>query len=335
MALLSDIIKKMKLKPYSYLEVTLEAADRDSALRARLADYFSGFGIKLSSLVYFEPDNGGQKVAAYLRSADIFPKIRARFKKAFPKGVRLKKRLLVREDWFDKWQNEYQIMPLGKKFTLVPLWQRKKYQVLNCHREEAKGRRGDLAFKSKIASPQKNGARNDGFSVRVPILMDPKGAFGSGTHPTTQIMAELMERLGGRFKSFLDLGCGTGILSILAAKLGAEAIWAVDNDAGSVKAAKYNFKVNQIKAQKVWRGDIRKIASREKFDLVGANMISTLLLEAKKVFFGHVRKGGWLIVSGIHLENLKDVRRNFKHPSFRCLAVIKKRGWAGLIFKKK
>lgn len=290
-----------KLQPYSYLEVVLEAPNRDKTVRARLADYFTGFGIKPSSLVYFEPDKGGQKVAAYLRSTKIFSKIRARFKKAFPKGVQLKKRLLVREDWFDKWQNEYQIMPLGKKFMLVPLWQRKKYEE------------GRLQ----------------------PIFMDPQGAFGSGTHPTTQIMAELMERLDRRFDSFLDLGCGTGILSIIAGKLGAETIWALDNDAGSVKASKFNLKVNQVDAQKVWRGDIREIGSWVKFDLVGANMISTLLLEAKKVFFGHVKKSGWLIVSGIHLENLKDVRRDFKHPSFRCLAVIKKRGWAGLIFRRK
>jgi len=290
----------MRLKPYSYIEISVETRSPESfQLRSVLCDMLEASGISSSALAFFE-FRDSLRIAAYTRSFGILKKVESAMKRLRPKGFRLKSKVLAREDWLEKWQLEYHIMPLGRRFTLVPLWQKEKF------------RKG-----------------------KEPIYLDPKGAFGSGTHPTTQLMIKLMEPLEGRFSSFLDLGTGTGILSVAARKLGAETIYAVDKDPGSVRAARFNLKTNRVKVDYLKTGDIMTMKCSRKFETVGVNVISAVLINAKKKILRWVGKSGYLIVSGIHLQNLGEVRRELAHPDFRCLKVIKKKGWAGILYKRK
>ena len=287
-----------KLGQYQYIEVKLDLQHSDQKKRALGTDFFVSCGVSSSDVVFFERKTVSY-LAVYLHSFRRLQKIRVAFKKTKTKGFRLRYKILAREDWFDKWQQDYQIMPLGKRFTLVPLWQKKK-------------------FKGK----------------KIPLYLDPKGVFGSGSHPTTRMMVTLMEQVNGKFESFLDLGTGTGILCLVGHHLGAKRILALDRESLCVKAAKFNLKQNGVKAERVWRDDIRTVKKIGSFDLVGSNVISNMLVAGKKSLFGHVKKGGYLIVSGIHVYNLASVRRDFQDKRFRCLRVLKYRGWVSLLFKR-
>jgi ribosomal protein L11 methyltransferase len=293
----------MKLAPLSYFE--LEALPSNpkipftGEMRGRLGDFFSSCGIPRSEVVFTE---GPQKSSAvvYTRSFHRRRRIKKNFKKIFPRGIRLKERLLVQEDWFDKWQEDYEIMPLGRKFVLVPEWKRKAYR------------------------PGK----------RIPIFLDPQGVSGSGQHPTTQLMADLLERIAGKFEDCLDLGTGTGILGIMAAKLGAQSVLGVDNDRRAVKAARINFKLNHLPHAISAFQDVTRTKATKKYDLVCANLISPVLEKIRGDLFSRVQKGGYLAVSGIHVQNFSDFRKRFRHARLRCLKTLQRRGWTALLLKR-
>lgn len=290
----------MKLSPYSYYEIKIEFDPARPSAQARIGDFLSGCGLKIEEIAFCETP-AKTFAAAYTQHTRILKTVRTRFGKELGRGFTLKHRLLVREDWFDKWERHYQIMPLGKQFTLIPLWHRKKYKP---------GR-------------------------RTPILMDPKAASGSGQHPTTQIMTLFLEQIEGKFKTCLDLGTGTGILGIVAAKLGAQHVTAVDNDSVAVKSARYNLKLNKVPSFEVSAADVTGKNKMRKYDLVCANLISPVLDSIQDFLFSSVGKKGYLAVSGIYIQNFPWFHKRFRHPQFRCLRVLKKKKWTGLLFQRK
>jgi ribosomal protein L11 methylase PrmA len=81
--------------------------------------------------------------------------------------------------------------------------------------------------------------------------------------------------------------------------------------------------------------DLRQVRGLGRsFDLVTANLFTSLLLEIRSLVFSAVRPGGTLLLSGIFLENLAEFRRGFRHPDFKCLRVMRRSGWAGLVFRR-
>lgn len=262
------------------------------------ADFLVDCGFKRDHITEREAETG-KSLAVYSRSSKLCAKIQKSVKN-LGRGFRCRVTLLQQNDWFDKWQLEYQIMPLGKKFMLIPLWQKEKYR------------------------PKK---------ARTPIYLDPMGTSGSGEHPTTQIMAEFLEQIAGKFKSCLDLGTGTGILAVLAGHLGAQEIFACDIDRRSVKAAQFNLKENGIRGN-VFFADVTRKKLFRKYDLVCANLISPVLEKIKKSLFAAVRPGGYLAISGIHKQNFPSFKSRFRHAHFRCVKILARRGWTGMLFKR-
>lgn len=255
-----------------------------------LCDFFVERGVPPHEIVLSE-DAEGLKISWFTPSK----KIAARLKK----NSDLQLKILKRKDWLDKWKQEYQTQPIGKKFLLIPSWQKKK-----------------------------------NATKRLSIFLDPKSVFGSGTHASTRLILELIEPLHGKFESFLDLGTGTGILSVAAGKMGAKKILAMDHDLAAVKTARANLRLNQLKG-KVMRVELKKAGPLvQTFDLVAANLFTSLLLEIKKLIFQSVRPGGWLAVSGIYDKNLKDINAGFRHPQFKRIRQARKDGWAGILFKR-
>lgn len=216
-------------------------------------------------------------------------------------GVETHQRRLAPKDWLTLWKSQWKPAALTKKLDVVPVWYQSKY----------KPRQG-----------------------RDYILMDTLLSFGTGLHETTQFMAQFIEDNKGKFRSFLDIGTGTGILALVALKYGSKEVVGIDIGQLSVQAAHDNMKVNKSYF-KVKRADIKKYHSKESYDFVAANLITEDLIEHAQKILSFVKKGGLLAVSGISLDNLSKLRKAFSSLPLKCLKISKGKQWSGLLFQRK
>jgi ribosomal protein L11 methyltransferase len=137
----------------------------------------------------------------------------------------------------------------------------------------------------------------------INLLLDPGMAFGTGSHPTTRLCLEWLERTQPEGKTLLDYGCGSGILAIAAAKLGATTVAGVDIDPQAVTAAQANAEKNGVVA----RFDVSTASLDKEYDLVIANILANPLRVLAPALCGHVRPGGRLALSGILAEQAAEL----------------------------
>lgn len=137
------------------------------------------------------------------------------------------------------------------------------------------------------------------------IIIEPKMSFGTGHHSTTRLMMETMLHLHFKNKTVLDMGCGTGILAILAAKLGATQLTAVDNDPQCIENTLENISLNNCQEIAVFTND--KISANFKTDIILANIQKNVLIEQMPLYSSWLNNNGTLLVSGIYEEAVKDV----------------------------
>ena len=147
------------------------------------------------------------------------------------------------------------------------------------------------------------------------IWIDPGMAFGTGTHETTQLMAETMLQILSQEKlqSCLDVGTGTGILAILAGQLGVTKVRATEIEAEGRRVARENFRANGCDSIALDEKQVEDLS--ETFDLVAANIIDGVLVRLQDTLKARVKKGGWLVVSGIIGEREQDFLTGFKLPA--------------------
>ncbi len=162
------------------------------------------------------------------------------------------------------------------------------------------------------------------------IVIEPGMAFGTGRHESTRLMFRLMKTSEIKGKPVLDIGCGSGILSLYANLLGAKNIIAVDNDMDAVVSAKKNLELNSIQNVELVCSDAGSIAGR--FDVILAN----LDIQTFSRYATHIMKllsdEGIVVISGVLVKNRKNVINLFNPLSLECLE--KKNSWCGLVFKK-
>jgi ribosomal protein L11 methyltransferase len=288
-----------KLSQNTYLEVAVIAPTSSPAMREKILNFFQDRSVAPARMVT-SLRKTVWKTCFYTRSFNEVSRIRKKFPQLQAGAARLTVKILGPADWLDKWKLDYHIRPLGKKFMLVPEWEKSK------------------RFSRK----------------RIPLYLDPGGAFGSGTHETTRLVIMIMEDLAGRFQTALDLGTGTGILAVAAHKLGAKEIFGIDNDAQSVRAAQHNYALNGGPGGSFHRADLKTFKPAHAYDLVTANLLSQTLIEYQGVIRRSVRKGGYLIASGIHRTNLKEYLAGFRHPQLRCLKIVNTRSWSAVLWRK-
>jgi len=164
----------------------------------------------------------------------------------------------------------------------------------------------------------------------VNILIDPALSFGSGHHETTISCLELINKIVKKDDTFLDVGCGSGILSIAACKLGAKPDLC-DSDEQSIQSAKNNFKLNKCNYQNIWVGSANK--AKKQYDIVIANIVADVLIMINKDLKKCVKKDGNLILSGILDKYLDSVLKKFN--DFEKVKIIKKSEWITLELKKR
>ena len=168
------------------------------------------------------------------------------------------------EDWEVRWRDGLGVIEAGKRLAVRPSW---------------------VGF--------------DNPGGRIEIIIDPRMAFGTGGHATTRLCLEAMERLGVEGKRLLDAGCGSGVLSIAAAKMGAADCYGFDYDPDSVDNARDNAVVNDVEDRVEF--DFADLASVEpgQFDIVFANIISSILIANLPRFHTFLSPGAVIVFSGI------------------------------------
>ena len=209
------------------------------------------------------------------------------------KDVEVDTRLETKEniDWISRYQKSVQPIEIGD-FYIHPSWVERKKDKLN-------------------------------------ILIDPALAFGSGHHETTYGCLLMLQKYLQKDDRVLDVGCGSGILSIASAKLGASVDFC-DTDEIAVKNARENFKLNSEEYNNSWSGSVQKRESE--YDVVIANIIADVLIMLSSDLINATKKSGILILSGILDKYVDRVESRFK--SMKIVEKYKKDEWYTLVIKR-
>ncbi len=197
-----------------------------------------------------------------------------------------------KEEWENNWKQYFHAMPVGKKLLIRPLWEE--------------------------AVPQ----------GRAVLSIEPGLAFGSGTHETTRLCLEALENYITEETTVLDVGCGSGILSIASLLLGAKKAVGVDIDALAVKTAKENGEVNGFTEPEytVLEGNLTEKVSG-KFDVVVANIVADVIIMFCKDVAAYMKEGGLFITSGIIDTKEQQVVDAFNRYGFKIKARHSEKGW--------
>ncbi len=214
------------------------------------------------------------------------------------KGATKIERSIVEEiDWSESWKQFFKPTRIGQRFVICPTWE---------------------TFESK-----------PGDNV---ITLDPGQAFGTGDHPTTKMCLEFLENEQLVGKSFGDLGCGSGILTIGAAMLGAKPCFASDIDQASVESTQENFDRNGVNALAIAGKGFEPLQGHGPFDILISNIISATLIRLSSEAANYVKPGGIWIISGVIESNWPDVREAIEAAGFTYNSHLQEREWIAARF---
>ena len=165
------------------------------------------------------------------------------------------------------------------------------------------------------------------------ILIDPKMSFGTGHHATTRLMIRAMKELSLAGKKVADLGCGTAVLSILASRMQAAEILAVDIDEWAVQNAQDNIEQNKCSNIVLKQGDAEALGNTV-FDILLANINRNVLLESMFRFGKHLTPGGNLVLSGIMLQDREKIVVAAESAGFENTDQYRENDWCALVFRR-
>lgn len=169
----------------------------------------------------------------------------------------------------------------------------------------------------------------------IEIVINPKMSFGTGHHETTRLMILHQFETNHHDKGVLDVGCGTGILSILAEKLGAGKITGIDIDPWSLQNARENARVNYCNRIEIVKGDISELPEETRYDIILANINRQIILENLGNYYLQLRDHGLLICSGFLIEDKEMIIREASRNLLDYAAEKAINKWSSLVFQKK
>ena len=302
-------------RPDSLTEISVETAGIDAELVADAFRQACSEGVAIEAPSRFDRETGTYMldgdapalVKGYVPAAEDAARIGDSLRLALQAApldrplVWQRPKHLRETDWRDAWKKHFGVQRIGHGIVIVPSW------------IEYKLRQGELI-----------------------IRIDPGMAFGTGQHPTTAMCLRALEEIDPRDAAVLDLGCGSGILSIAAVLLGARRVLALDTDPQAIKVAAQNVADNGVtEAIEMRIGTIEeKGAQDETFDLALAN-ISGLALERLAPALSSVLKPGGRLIAGGFLEDRVDgLKRTFEANGLRVGRVVKDGIWRTVVARR-
>lgn len=187
------------------------------------------------------------------------------------------------EDWANNWKKYYKPTKIGENIVIKPIW------------EEYKASEGEII-----------------------VEMDPGMAFGTGTHETTKMCIEALERYVRKDSAVFDIGTGSGILAIAAAKLGAKKVVGVDLDPVAVDSAKSNVGFNELKNIEILHGNLMDVVEG-KANIVVANIIAEVIIFLTEDVKNFIEPNGYFITSGIIKDRREDVKSKLISSGFKIV----------------
>jgi ribosomal protein L11 methyltransferase len=291
-----------KIKPLWRVSVatSLEAED---AVAEMLGGFFGA-----TAAAYFNLETGVSTVSVFRDHKLDSPKIRAEITAGLKRiencglkigAGKIEIAKVKREDWAESWKRHFHPLEIGKSLLIKPSWSKKH--------------------------PRKN---------QAVVILDPGLSFGTGQHPTTSFclnqLVSAHTNKNGTGQSFLDIGTGSGILAIAAAKLGYQPVHACDFDPEAVRVAKENARKNRVDSKiKLTRGDITKLPLKpaRQYDLVCANLISNLLISEKRRIVNRLKRDGILVLAGILAVEFGEVEKTFANLKLKLVASRVENEW--------
>lgn len=168
------------------------------------------------------------------------------------------------------------------------------------------------------------------------LVIEPRMSFGTGHHETTHLILKNLLKVDLEGKSVADIGCGTGVLSVAARKLGASFVDACDIDQWSYENSLDNQKLNNVDKLTFFLGDVNQIISLNKtYDVVVANINKNILLDGMTAFGDITKQGGQLLLSGFYESDCGDMLESAAQVGFELISSISKNSWTSLILEKR
>ena len=168
------------------------------------------------------------------------------------------------------------------------------------------------------------------------LIVEPRMAFGTGSHPTTKSCLEAIRRVFRPGMRFLDMGCGSGILSILADRMGASYIKAIDYDLAAVENCGENFQINRVTAEhEIASGSIEKCAPDERYDVVCANIIRSTIVSMLPRLLALVAPRGALILSGLLEQDESAVSDALREQMQDDFSILRDESWLTYTVRKR
>lgn len=213
-----------------------------------------------------------------------------------PESPAYSSRLIPRENWNISWEQNYPAVEISSFCFIHP----------------------------EFIAPNKDFQHN--------ICIQPKMSFGTGHHATTQLVIKLLQQFNCSQKRVSDVGCGTGILGILASKLGATSVSFVDIDHWCIENTQENIACNHIVNTKVQLGTAQILSSEPPFDLILANITRNILLDEAPLYLSLLKPSASLMLSGFYKADIPVIVDKYQSLGFTFISEVTDNEWAALRF---